>query len=116
MPSQAGERTEYDYLPTQWSVSYSFGRVISFAEHDALRVDDSPQVRYDVITASNPRQTQYRVPLHRFPALPKWIRELGLPGGLCVKLPRILPYHGSEVEHPERFREHASRLHYAVRL
>ena len=42
VPSQAGERTEYDYLRTQWSVNYGFGRVISFSEHDALRVDDSP--------------------------------------------------------------------------
>ena len=43
MPSQAGERTEYDYLRTEWSVSYGFGYVISFADHDALRVDESPQ-------------------------------------------------------------------------
>ena len=59
VPSQAGERTEYDYLRTQWSVSYGFGYVISFADHDALRVDESPQVRYDVITVANPRQTQH---------------------------------------------------------
>ena len=116
VPSQAGERTEYDYLRTQWSVSYGFGRVISFADHDSLRVDESPQARYDVITAANARQTRYRVPLSRFPVLPKWIRELGLPGGLCVKLPRILLYHGSEVEAPDRFRAHTSRLQYAVRL
>ena len=116
VPSQAGERTEYDFLGAQWSVSYGFGRVISFADHDALRVDDSPQVRYDVITAASPRQTRYRVPMYRFPALPRWIRELGLPGGLCVKLPRILLYHGSEVEKPERFRAYASRLQYTVRL
>ena len=116
VPSQAGERTEYDYLRTQWSVSYGFGYIISFADHDALRVDESPQVRYDVITAANPRQTRYRVPLSRFPRLPKWIMELGLPGGLCVKLPRILFYHGSEVENPDRFRLHASRLQYTVRL
>ena len=116
VPSQAGERTEYDFLRTEWSVSYGFGRVISFADHDALRVDDSPQVRYDVITAASPRQTRYHVPMHRFPALPRWIRKLGLPGGLCVKLPRILLYHGSEVEKPERFRAYASRLKYTVRL
>ena len=66
VPSQAGERTEYDYLRTQWSVSYGFGYVISFADRDALRVDESPQVRYDVITAANPRQTRYRVPLSRY--------------------------------------------------
>ena len=116
VPFQFGERTEYDYLRTQWSVSYGFVSIISFAKHNALRVDDSTQVRYDVFTAASPRQTQYRVPLHLFPALPKWIRQLGLPGGLCVKLPQILLYHGSEVEHPERFREHANRLHYAVHL
>ena len=116
VPSQAGERTEYDYLRTQWSVSYGFGYVISFADHDALRVDESPQVRYDVITVANPRQTRYRVPLSRFPKLPKWILELGLPGGLCVKLPRVLLYHGSEVEKPDRFRPYASRLQYTVRL
>ena len=45
MPSQTGERTEYDYLRTQWSVSYGFGRVISFADQDSLRIDESPQVR-----------------------------------------------------------------------
>ena len=116
VPSQAGERTEYDFLRTQWSVSYGFGRVISFADHDALRVDDWLQVRYDVITAASLRQTRYRVLMHRFPSLPRWIRELGLPGGLCVKLPRILLYHGSEVEKPERFRAYASRLQYTVRL
>ena len=71
LPSQAGERTEYDYLRTQWSVSYGFGRVISFADHDSLRIDESPQVRCDVITAANARQIRYRVPLSRFPALPK---------------------------------------------
>ena len=117
VPSQAGERTEYDYLRTQSSVSYRFGYIISFADHDALRVDESPQVRYDVITAVNPpRQTRYRVPLSRFPRLSKWITELGLPVGLCVKLPRILLYHDSEVENPDRFRLHASRLQYTVRL
>ena len=95
---------------------YGFGYIISFAGHDALRVDESPQVRYDVITAANPRQNRYRVPLSRFPRLPKWIMELGLLGGLCVKLSRILLYHGSEVETPDRFRLHSSRLHYTVRL
>lgn len=97
-------------------MSYGFGRVISFADHDAFHVDDAPQVRYDVITAANPRQTRYRVPLHRFTELPKWVREPGLPGGLCVKLPRVLLYHGSEVEKPERFRAYASRLQNTVRL
>ena len=56
------------------------------------------------------------MPLSRFPALPKCITELGLLGGLCVKLPRVLLYHGSEVETPDRFRAHASRLQYTVRL
>ena len=116
VPSQAGERTEYDNLRTKWTVSYGFGYVISFADHDALRVDECPQVRYDVITAANPRQTRYRVPLYRFPRLPKWILQLGPLGGLCVKLPRVLLYHGSEVEKPDRFRPYASRLQYTVRL
>ena len=116
VPSQAGERTKYDSLWTQWPVSYGFGRVISFADHDSLRIDESPQVRYYVLTAANARQNRYSVPLSRFPALPKWIRELGLPGGLCVKLRRVLLYYGSEAETPERFRAHASRLQYTVRL
>ena len=90
--------------------------MISFADHDSLRIDESPQVRYDVITPSNARQTRYRVPLSRFPALPKSIRELGLPGGLCVRLPPVLLYHYSEVETPDRFRRHASGLQYTVRL
>ena len=116
VPLQAGERTEYDYVRTQWSVSYGFDYIISFADDDALREDESLQVRYDVITAANPRQSRYRVPLSRFPRLPKGIIELGLPGGLRVKLPRILLYHVSEVENPDRLRLHTSRLQYTVRL
>ena len=44
VPSQVGERTEYDYLRIQWSVSYGFGRVISFADNGSLRIDESSQV------------------------------------------------------------------------
>ena len=115
-PSPSKERTSYDILRTQWTATYGFGRIISFADHDALRVNETAHARFDVVVAATERQTQYRGSLEKFVPLPSWIRDLKLPGGLCLRLPRVLLYMGSEVSQPTIYVAYHSRLTYAVRL
>ena len=97
-PSSSGQRTPYDYLRTQWAVTYGFGRIITFPEHDALRVNRATTAQFDVLTVAGAQQTQYRAPLEGFPALPscRGRRRFGCPvacaydfrGRYCTSGPR----------------------------
>ena len=57
-PSPSGQRTLYDYLRTQWAVTYGFGRIITFLEHYAFRVNQATTAQFDVVTVAGARQTQ----------------------------------------------------------
>ena len=50
-----------------------------------LRVNETAHGRFDVVVAATERQTKYRASLEKFAALPAWIRDLKLPGGLCLE-------------------------------
>ena len=97
-------------------MKYGFGRIITFPEHDALRVNQAKTAQFDVITIAGARQTKYRAPLKGVPVLPSWIKALRLPGGLCVRLSRSLLYFWSEFEKPDRFQPNVNRLTYVFRL
>ena len=95
---------------------YGFGRIITFPEHDELRVNQATTAQFNVVKVAGARQTQYRASREGFPALQSWIKALRLPGGFCVRLRRSLLYFESEVEKPDRCQTYVNRLTYVVRL
>lgn len=54
-PSSSKDCTAYGIFRTQWTATYGFRRTNSFADHDALRINENANAGFDIVVAANKR-------------------------------------------------------------